>query len=827
MRQYTRWIALILALACCVSLAACTQPEHPTEPDATAGTTGPAEQQTQYPEGIVPVGAYIPVDDAPALLNQAKWIWADTNDNNVWVDFRKTFTLQTIPETAIAEIAVENKYYLWVNGQEVVYDGGLKRGPNPTDGYFDRIDLAPYLRQGENVIAVKAWFWGLKGEDAQSYSNVPVDTAGLLFALDTGEGVIVSDSGWRAFQDQAFKDDSLPEYGVPQPNYRFPEYNIYYRAADRQDEGWTDPAYDDSHWMHAQERGSCGDAPWNALHLRPIPLLKQCGLQDYLNTGDYVDYTTTVEESITMRLPYNAQITPYLEVSAAEEAVITMITDNTVSAQSVYTTYVTSGEGRQSFESPAWISGQYITYIVPAGVTIHRLAYRESGYDTEIVGSFSMGNAFFDTLWQMGARTQYLCIRENFMDCPDRERAQWTGDATSQMRQMMYCLDTRTYALYQKMLSQKAAWVVTGEGRGKLNDLLPTVMPIYTGYYELPAQELAGIVGIWDYYLYTGDATVLHIMYEPALHYLQKWKTDTNGLVKHKTGQGLVDWQDTGANKVDTKVSENAWYYWALATVRKMALALEKDTGWLDETMAALYEGYQTLWVDGLGYATTETPDDRGNALAVLSGLAPEERYEPILQVLKTSRMASSYMEVYVLQAMCEMGYVSEALDRMEERYGTMVQTNLEEGYTTLWEYYQPGQGTKNHAWTASPVYLLSKYVGGIRPTAPGYGRYEIIPDFSHSDHIQTKVETILGGICIDATMGENGKSVRMTLTLPQGGLATVAVPLVGSGVVTVNGTVVYDNGPQPVDGITFVSQEDGYCRLELAISGNVILEVN
>lgn len=826
MRHWRKLIAFLLVAASCLSMAACGQTEQPPATEATAATTQPQGQEEQNTENIERVGDYTPADDSPQLLTQAKWIWAEAKDNNVWVDFRKTFTLEDVPVTAIAEIAVENKYYFWINGQEVVYDGGLKRGPNKTDGYFDKIDLAPYLQPGENVIAIKAWFWGVKGEGAQSYSNVPVDTAGLLFAMEAGEKLIVSDSSWRVFHDTAFKDDTQPEYDVPQPNYRFPEYNIYYCASNTKDAGWTELSYDDSRWSAAEERGSYGDAPWNALHLRPIPLLKQFGLTDYINSGEYVDYTTSTEESITMHLPYNAQIAPYLEVSATSEVAITIITDNTVSCESVYTTYVTSGAGRQSFESPAWISGQHITYIVPAGVTIHRLAYRESGYDTEIAGAFSMNDEFFDTLWEMGARTQYLCIRENFMDCPDRERAQWTGDATSQMRQMMYCLDADVYALYQKMMSQKAAWVLTGDNKNKLNDLLPTVMPIYTGYYELPAQEMAGIVGIWDYYTYTGDASVLHIMYQPCLNYLHKWKTNTNGLVKHKTGQGLVDWQDTGVNRVDTKVSENAWYYWAMATVRKMALALGEDTTWLDETMAALYDGYQTLWVDGVGYATGDTPDDRGNALAVLSGLAAEDKYETIIQVLKTSRMASSYMEVYVLQAMCEMGYVSEALDRLEERYETMVRTNISEGYTTLWEYYEAGQGTKNHAWSASPVYLLSKYVGGLRPTAPGYQKYEIVPNFSRSSTVFMTAETVLGTISVNAALDEVANTCTMNLELPEGGIATVAVPCVGSGVVTVNGTVVYQSGAQPAEGIRFISQDEAYRYFEITISGNVTVDV-
>ena len=64
---------------------------------------------------------------------------------NVWQCFRNTFDLSVKPSTAIARIAVDSKYWLWVNGRLVVFEGGLKRGPNPQDTYYDQVDIAKYL----------------------------------------------------------------------------------------------------------------------------------------------------------------------------------------------------------------------------------------------------------------------------------------------------------------------------------------------------------------------------------------------------------------------------------------------------------------------------------------------------------------------------------------------------------------------------------------------------------------------------------------------------------------------------------------------------------
>ena len=52
------------------------------------------------------------------------------------------------------KIAADTKYWLYVNGELVVREGGLKRGPNPTDSYCDVFDNVPNLKCGRNRVAV-------------------------------------------------------------------------------------------------------------------------------------------------------------------------------------------------------------------------------------------------------------------------------------------------------------------------------------------------------------------------------------------------------------------------------------------------------------------------------------------------------------------------------------------------------------------------------------------------------------------------------------------------------------------------------------------------
>ncbi|WP_298711283.1 hypothetical protein, partial [uncultured Chitinophaga sp.] len=80
----------------------------------------------------------------------AQWITTTRSQSatNTWIAYRKTVQLSAAPAKALASIAADSKYWLWINGKLVVFEGALKRGPNPQDTYVDEVDLAPHLRQG-------------------------------------------------------------------------------------------------------------------------------------------------------------------------------------------------------------------------------------------------------------------------------------------------------------------------------------------------------------------------------------------------------------------------------------------------------------------------------------------------------------------------------------------------------------------------------------------------------------------------------------------------------------------------------------------------------
>ncbi len=718
----------------------------------------------------IPEYTTIPTEEKADWI--AKWIWDKENltEENTWMCFNKKIVIDEVPESLVADISADSKYWLYINGETVVFEGSVKRGPEKNGGYYDSTDIASYLKKGENTIAALVWYW----DNETSYSYSGSGQGGFIFEAVNEDISIVSDKTWKVKRNSAYVDSPL----YP-PNYRLSEYSVYFDARKDQPD-WINEGYDASSWENATEYAVGGEGACGKLYPRGIPFLKDYGLKDYENSKEYENYTVKklFGEKITVDVPYNAQLTPYLKIIAPAGKKIRITTENTLIG-AVSTTYITK-EGEQEFEALGWFNGEHITYKIPKGVTVVSLKYRETGYDSQFCGDFKCDDEFMNSLWQKSLRTLYVTMRDSFMDCPDRERAQWWGDVTSEMIMTMYSMDSNSYLLYQKGVEAMLSHIDDTK-------VLQTVVPISGDYFELPVQQLAGIVGFLTYYEYTGDKAFVEKVYDASLDYLKLWEMGENNLVIHRSGSW--DWPDWGS-KADMTAVENAWYYYALSAVEEMAQLLGKDEDiqFIFERKDTIAKGYKALWTEnGFKSKDVRKPDDRANALAVLSGLADEKQYDVIKNVLTTTKNSSPYMEYYVLEALCKMGEYEAASDRIKDRYKDM----MGEDYSTLWEFWDSWRGTKNHAWSGGPLVIMSKHFAGITPLEAGYEKVKIDPEYSLSNSMSCTVPSVKGLITLDYEKTSEGYVVN--LTVPESMKVELSVP--DEAVVYVNSQLIYQNG--------------------------------
>lgn len=682
-----------------------------------------------------------------------------------WQCFRREFTLLS-GKNASLKIAADTKYWLFVNGELVVREGGLKRGPNPNDSYCDVFESLPNLKIGRNTVAVLVQYYG-----RNSFSHKPSATAGLYFELDTKYGRVVSDDTWKAIRYDAFwaPADENPKGAK---FYRLAGANVGYDARKAVDFASGD--FDDSSWDNAVEV-SAKDAEWGEFIARPIPQWRWSELQSYTSI------TTNEEGAIEGKLPYNAHVTPYIRLKAKAGQRIVMCTDDywIGPARSFYTEYITC-DGEQEFETPIWANGHSVLYYVPQEVEVIDVKYRESGYDSDFRGSFTCDNDFCNKLWEKAQRTLYVTMRDNYMDCPDRERAQWWGDVVVELGEAGYVFDSKAHLLTRKAILELMNWQ-------QPNGVIASPCP---GWYksELPCQMLAsvGYYGFYTYYMLTGDSQTIADIYPRVRKYLfEVWEPGNSGLVPVRRGGWY--WGDWGKN-IDKEVLQQCWYAVALKGFAQMA----RITGYRSDAMMAeqmldkmYYSFNDKYWNEELQHYKTpkykDVPDDRAQAMAILAGFVPKERYPIMKEFFAKYHNASPYMEKYVLEAMCRMGYYTEALERMERRFGDMVASE----HTTLWEgweytggkgmTYKSGNGTYNHAWSGGGLTVLSQFIAGIEPLTPAFETFTVSPNLATLNMVESVVPTKFGNIEMRAD--KRDPHLTIDLTVPQGATAKVIAP--------------------------------------------------
>ncbi|MBD5780072.1 glycoside hydrolase [Pelagicoccus sp. NFK12] len=747
-----------------------------------------------------------------SFAQEAQWIWGDEDGpDNTWRCFRKELTLTSIPEAAVAKVAADSKFWLWINGEQVIFEGSAKRGPHPNGTYYDLVDIRPFLVEGQNSIAALAWYWGRSG-----FSHVDSGQGGFFFSAQLGDTTLGSDATWHTLVHPAYSREKTAD---PQPNYRLSEHNINYFAADNQIEGWHEKTYAITDaWKPAVPKGAAGAQPWGELRQNPLPLWMLSDLRPYENASTLPNAGT--DQTIVAKLPYNAQVIPYLKVNAPAGKTIDIRTDAYQdggiqekrpqwATRSVYTTT----DGIQEFEAIAWLSGHEVHYQIPEGVEILELKYRETGYATEFTGSFHSDDPFYNKLWTMARRTLYINMRDTFFDCPTRERAQWWGDVVNQLGEVFYTFDLESHRLIKKAIYNLAEFQ---KPNGQLYSPVPG-----KDRSELPLQMLnsVGWYGFWTYYLNTGDAQTIRDVYPYVKRYLSLWELGEEGLVVTRR-EGMWFWIDWGDNS-DYGVLQNCWYYLAQKAAIEMAKLTgnEADVAGYRSNMQSIEDNFDALW-NGTAYNSgqfkraKDAPDDRANAMAVLAGLASPNKYPAIKKVLEEQEFASPYMEKYVLEALCVMGEEEASLQRMKKRYTVMVDAP----YTTLWEFWKTGgMGTYNHGWNA-PNTILSQYIAGVAVVDPAWETYHVKPQLGSLNSIQVRVPSVKGDIDVD--INKTDKTFSIQLLSPEETTALVGIPKKHFEITEIkaNDTPIWSGEPiANLEGITPAGEDQNYLLFTVA----------
>lgn len=647
-----------------------------------------------------PAGSITP-GDFPEIRWLGHWIWVpeepvtpspgfaapiDQNAKESHGLFRKSFTLDHLPGRAPTRITADARYALYVNGHE------LGRGPIRSQFrrlHYDMYDLAPYLKIGENVLAVYVKYYGQ--EKAFWMPATPNRTLGktgiMVFECNLGEaGWLVSDATWKAQRPQAWDhqsqdDRELAAGGVPVEIFdarRFPF-------------AWKTPGFDDAAWGQAQVvpamltglfRSQPPTHPYGPLYPRPIApqggavrrpasiqveILPAVDISSTSSPMDCVDQHIQAPRSGDAQL---IQLPAQLNIPAGGGAWIKLDMGHIVSGFVQFslhcaagtvidlsyteepirlgpkfgrmragTRYIARGE-HDSFGLFDTIGFRYaylLAHSLPDSLVLQDFAVQENLHPWQETATFECSDPRLEQIFQAGLRTVQLCSPDAFVDCPTREQRAWTGDGV--VHQMVHLAANQDWRLAKRYVEL---------GNSPRND---GILPMFTvsllelmGNFTLPDWSLHWVHGVYNWYRYRGDRAVI-LAWLPTVARVLRWYAPyqtSAGVLKDVPEWNLVDW--SSVSTTDTSALLTAEWARGLLEFAEMAawLGEASSQAWAEELYARAKAGFELFWDERRGSYIDHIVDgvpqpemsQLAGALAIVSRLAPEPRWRRIIDAI-------------------------------------------------------------------------------------------------------------------------------------------------------------------------------------------------
>lgn len=251
----------------------------------------------------------------------------------------------------------------------------------------------------------------------------------------------------------------------------------------------------------------------------------------------------------------------------------------------------------------------------------------------------------------------------------------------------------------------------------------------------------------------------------------------------------IVDWpqgERDGYDMCPVNTVVNAFYIHALSCMMRIARVLGKDDyaqmwcSYHDRAHAAFlatcFDRAQGVFVDGVGSTHASL---HANMFPLAFDLVPPELKDTVADYVISRGMACSvYGAQFLLEALYLAGRADAALALMTSRSERSWLHMLDVGSTMTLEAwdnrFKPNQDW-NHAWGAAPANVLPRYLMGIRPLEPGYGKVLIQPQLTTLSHAAMTLPTIRG--TIHAFITHEAGTCSLSFTLPVNVVARVILP--------------------------------------------------
>jgi alpha-L-rhamnosidase len=444
--------------------------------------------------------------------------------------------------------------------------------------------------------------------------------------------------------------------------------------------------------------------------------------------------------------------------------------------------YVLSGDTTETLETKFTFHGFRFIEVINFPGELHEKSVTAIAANTDLKprGYFKCSDPLINKIQQ----NTLWSYRSNFMgyplDCPQREKNGWTGDAH-------LAVETGLWNFHSNVAYTKYVEDMADEQQNDGN--LPAIIPSSQwGYYQFNGPDWIGayIIIPWEMYLFNGDREILARHYEG----MKKMFAFFTGKAKNYIlSYGLGDHTYT-RSKRNVSLTSTAYYFKFANILYEISKILDQqeDKLYFKNTAANIKNAFnQNFYNSETGIYGDGSQTNQSCPLFM--DLVEEEQKKKVIEQLLTAIKKTDYHidagilgAKYLPHALADNGYAKEAYKIITNKTYPGWGWWIQQGATTLWEQWD-GRASQqnaslNHIMFGDVSNWFYQNIAGIKPDikSPGFKHFFIESQLIH--HIEwcdAKFESPYGNINVKWEK-KNGKLI-LNLEVPGNTTASVSLP--------------------------------------------------
>ncbi|MCL2099951.1 MAG: hypothetical protein FWH24_05910 [Oscillospiraceae bacterium] len=369
-------------------------------------------------------------------------------------------------------------------------------------------------------------------------------------------------------------------------------------------------------------------------------------------------------------------------------------------------------------------------------IKLENIEFISAHYPVKKSGAFECSDPVMNNIWKMCALTQEINMEDVYEDCVDRERGLYTLDMLIQYHNNIACfgdhaLMKRSLELYAQSLHEN----------GQYRCIYPN-----TGDYVLPDFSLYAVEAFYSYYLYTGDKHFIETRWDSLMTNLNVFNVLSDERADYLLCADPPDKNDgavSGSDRRTGHLGDGGWtnnrginciftclYLIALRSARFLAEETKKDKELKDikNRISVLEKSIpEAFWSEEKGLFADNTDmldfSPHASLFAVRADVVSDDKLKSIKKNLEPlllpffkngydpsgkTAFSTSYA-YYMLDSLYKAGMADIAEACIKTGWGWILSKELK----TTPEHWNLAE-SRCHAWTASPAYIMSRYILGV-----------------------------------------------------------------------------------------------------------------